>query len=148
MMGYSSTDGTNWSLRENVDLMDANHAGWLDITGKPAGPWPDVTYVGLASVSHSGLGNGNSTNAVTGQPYQAWVVYRNFGDTPTGVTVPTNPTVSAQHNADGSVTLTYTGNLYSSTTVNGSYTKVAAATSPFKVTPTAGQADTFYKAGP
>ncbi len=147
LMGYSSTDGTNWSLREDVDLMDANHAGWLDITGKPAGPWPDVTYVGLASVSHTGLGNGNPTNSVTGQPYQAWIVYRNFGDTPT-VIVPTNPTVSAQHNADGSVTLTYTDNLYSSTTANGTYTKVAGASSPFKVTPTASPAATFYKAGP
>jgi len=145
ILGYSSTDGTNWSQREDVDLMDANHAGWLDITGKPAGPWPDVTYVGLASVSHSGLGNGNGTNSVTGQPYQAWIVYRNFGDVPSAS--PTGPTVAAAHNTDGSVSLTYTGNLYSSPTVNGSYTKVSGATSPFKVTPT-GVSATFYKAGP
>jgi len=147
LMGYSGTDGTNWSLREDVNLMDANHAGWTNINGQPAGPWPDVTYVGLGSVSHTGLGNGNGTNSVTGQPYQAWIVYRNWGDTP-GTSTPTGPTVSAQHNTDGTVTLTFTGNLYSSATVNGTYTKVAAATSPFKVTPTAGQKDTFYKAGP
>jgi hypothetical protein len=148
MMGYSSTDGVNWSLREDVNLMDGAHAGWLNINGQPAGPWPDVAYVGLGSVSHTGFGNGNSTNAATSQPYQAWIVYRNFGDTPQ-TTVPTGPTVSIQHNGDGSVTLTYTGNLYSSATVNGTYTKVATATSPFKVTPpTSAPAATFYRAGP
>ena len=144
MKGYSSSDGTNWSLRQDVDLMDAGHAGFATISnGPPAGPLPDVMYVGLASTAHN-----NGTNATTLEPYQCWVVYRNFGDTPTAVTVPTNPTVSAQHNADGSVTLTYTDNLYSSTTANGTYTKVAGATSPFKVTPTASPAATFYKAGP
>jgi len=149
MMGYSGTDGTNWSLREDVDLMDANHAGWLDITGKPAGPLPDVLYVGMGSVSHTGYGNGNPTNNATGLPYQAWIIYRNFGDTPT-TTVITTPTLSVVHNADGTISLTYTGNLYSSATVNGSFTKVAGASSPFKVTPgTSGvTAATFYRAGP
>lgn len=154
MFGYSSTDGVNWSQREDVNLLDANHAGWLDITGKPAGPMPDVLYVGLASVSHTGIGNGNATNSVggfappndvAGTPWLEWVVYRNFGDTPQ---VQGTPTLSVVHNSDGTVSVTYTGNLYSSTTVNGTYTKVASATSPFKVTPVPGTPATFYRAGP
>jgi hypothetical protein len=146
MLGYSGTDGVNWSLRQDVDLMDSAHAGWLDITGKPAGPLSDVLYVGLGSTSHTGEGNGNATSAATGLPYQCWVVYRNFGDTPTSA--PT-PTVSIQHNADGSISIAYTGNLYSSTTVNGTYTLMPSAPNPYKVTtPSTGPATTFYRAGP
>jgi hypothetical protein len=145
LLGYSGTDGVNWSLRQDVDLMDSTHAGWLDITGKPAGPLPEVLYVGLASTSHTGFGNNNTTNAATGLPYQCWVVYRNYGDTPSAV--PT-PTIAIQHNADGTVTITYTGNLYSSTTLKGTYTPVAGATNPYHVTPSAGPAATYYRAGP
>ena len=144
MMGYSSSDGTNWSLRQDVDLMDANHAGFGTISNGPAaGPLPDVLYVGLASTAHD-----NGTNATTVEPYQCWVVYRNFGDMPAAAPGP--PTLAVSHNADGTISLTYTGNLYSSATVNGSYTKVPAASSPFKVTPgTSGvTAATFYRAGP
>src|SRR5262249_25257930 len=110
LLGYSSSDGTNWSQREDVNLLDSNHAGWLTVDKKPAGPLPDVLYVGLASTSHTGFGNGNAANS-DGNPYQCWVVYRNYGDTPTAV-VPTNPTVAVVSNPDGSVTITFTGNLY------------------------------------
>jgi hypothetical protein len=145
MMGYSSSDGINWSLRQDVDLMDAGHAGFATISnGPPAGPLPDVLYVGLASTAHN-----NGTNATTLEPYQCWVVYRDFGDT-TPQAVGGSPTVSVAHNADGTITLTYTGNLYSSAAVNGSYTKVTGATSPFNVNPKASGAatSTFYRAGP
>lgn len=157
LMGYSGTDGTNWSLREDVDLNDANHAGWTNIAGVAAGPWPAVTYVGLGSVSHTGFGNGNPTNNGTvgsfpyspvGQPYQAWIVYRNWGDTPS-VSTPPTPTLTFVRNSDGTVTLTYTGNLYSSPIANGTYSLVTGAVSPFKVNPlTSGVAATFYRAGP
>ena len=145
MMGYSSSDGANWNLIQDVDLMDATHAGFATISnGPPAGPLPDVLYVGLASTAHN-----NGTNAITSEPYQCWVVYRNWGDT-AGQAVGGSPTVSVAHNADGTITLTYTGNLYSSAAVNGTYTKVSAATSPFNVNPKASGAatSTFYRAGP
>jgi hypothetical protein len=146
LMGYSSGDGTNWSLREDVDLNDSAHASFVTSAGTAAGAWPSVCYVGLGSTSHTGIGNGNPTNSATGLPYEAWVVYRNWGDT---VAVVVNPTLTFINNADGTVTLSYTGNLYSSDTVNGAYTLVLGALSPFVVNPKAsGKSAIFYRAGP
>jgi len=143
MMGYSSSDGINWSLREDVNLLDAAHAGVATVSnGPPAGPLPDVLYVGLASTAHN-----NGTNTATSMPYQCWVVYRDFGDMPAAA--PAQPTLGAAHNPDGTFTLTFTGNLYSSGAINGTYTKVTGATSPFPVNPaTVGAPATFYRAGP
>lgn len=47
------------------------------------------------------------------------------------------PTVAGVRNADGSLTLTFTGVLESADTVNGAYTTVPGATSPFNVSPAA-----------
>ena len=136
--------------------MDANHAGWLDTHAKPAGPLPDVLDVGLASTSHTGIGNGNPTNSIAplappndvlDTPWLCWVIYRDFGDTP-ATTIVTGATVAIASNADGTVTLTYIGNLYSSATVNGSFTKVPSASSPFTVNPKTSGNTTFYRAGP
>jgi len=89
MLGYSSSDGVNWDLRNDVDLNDDTHAGFLDLNGSPAGKWPDVCYVGLGSVSHTGIANNNATNegavgelpySPTGQPYSAYIIYRDYGD--------------------------------------------------------------------
>jgi hypothetical protein len=157
MLGYSSADGVNWDLRQDVDLNDANHAGFLDLNGKAAGPWPDVCYVGLGSTSHTGIGNNNSSNdgsvgefwySPSGQPFSAYIIYRDFGDVVAQAPPPNAPTLSASVGADGSVTLTYTGTLYSSDTVNGKYNAVTGATSPYKVTPkTSGKATAFYQSG-
>lgn len=155
LLGYSGTDGVNWSLRQDVDLNDATHAGFVnDLTTLPAGPWPDVCYVGLASTSHTGIGNGNPENTgVVGEywystinnPYSAFIIYRDYGDTP----IATVPTISETRNPDGTITIVYTGVLYSSDTVNGTYTPVASAASPFVVNPTtSGKTAVFYKAGP
>jgi hypothetical protein len=145
LLGYLSTDGVTWDLRQDVDLNDANHAGWLTADGiTPAGPWPSVCYVGLGSTSHTGVGNNNDINAGTGLPWQCWVSYRDFGDFVAVVT----PTLSIASNPDGTITLTFTGNLYSSGNVQGPYTIVPGATSPRVVDPKAGPATTFYRAGP
>jgi hypothetical protein len=157
LLGYSGNDGSNWSLRQDVDLNDTAHAGFVTIGGTNAGPFPDVVYLGLGSVSHTGIANNNATNAgavgefdysLTGDPYRCWVIYREFSEVvPAGT--PGLPSLTFVHNTDGTITLTYTGNLYSSQTVNGTYTKVASASSPFTVNPkTSGSPDTFYKAGP
>lgn len=148
LLGYISTDGQTWHQQQDADLNDANHAGWTTIDGtNKAGPFPSVCYVGMGSVSHTGFGNGNDTNNATGLPYQCWVVYRNFGDFSSN---PAPPPLSFVQNPDGSITLTFGGHLYSSTTVNGTYTVMSAATSPFKVTPQSSGSPpaNFYRAGP
>jgi hypothetical protein len=59
------------------------------------------------------------------------------------------PTLSFAPNADGSVTLTYTGTLYSSDTINSKFIPLAGATSPYKITPkTSGKAASFFESGP
>ena len=149
LFGYSSSDGQTWSQREDVDLNDAAHSGFLTSGGTNAGPWGTVAYVGLGSVSHTGVANGNATNARTGQPYQCWVIYRDWGDTAGGGG--TTPTLSVKNNGDGTITMTYTGNLYSSTTLSGTvtWTAVSGASSPYTVNAkTSGKATTFYRAGP
>jgi hypothetical protein len=165
LLGYSSSDGITWDLREDVDLRDTNgpptdpdgnqngHAGFVTRNGTPAGPMPDVLYVGLGSTSHTGFGNNNSMNDGTvgefwyspmGQPYSCFVIYRDYGDV---ATTPALPTLSFQVAADGTVTLTYTGTLVSSDTVNGTYQPVTGASSPFPVNPkTSGKPATFYQA--
>jgi len=120
---------------------------------------PDVLYVGLGSVSHTGIGNNNSMNDGMGgpngdgtglwysplnQPYSAWIIYRDYGDFATN---PVGPTLTYQVAADGTITLTYTGTLVSSDTVNGTYQTVAGASSPFTVKPaTATKPATYYQA--
>ena len=58
-----------------------------------------------------------------------------------GVTPPPSLSVGK---SGSTVTITYTGTLFSSSTVNGAYTAVAGATSPYTVPSTAGAA--FYRA--
>jgi hypothetical protein len=150
LMGYSSNDGQTWSLRENVDLNDAAHAGFITRSNTPAGPWPSVAYVGLATTAHNNNINNGSLSlpySPIGSPFACYAIYRNWGDTPS-IIAP--PTLSFVHNADGTITLTYSGNLYSSTTVSGTYSLVPGATNPYKVTPTAtgAAAAVFYRAGP
>jgi hypothetical protein len=153
LLGYSSSDGVEWSLRQDVDLNDDTHAGFLDLNGAPAGKWPDVCYVGLGSTSHTGIGNNNAMNegnvgefwySPIGQPYSCFVIYRDYGDFATATP---GPTLTFQVAADGTVTLTYTGTLVSSDTVNGTYQPVTGATSPFVVNPsTTAKPATFYQA--
>jgi len=121
LLGYSSSDGINWDLRQDVDLNDETHAGFLDVAGNPAGKWPDVVYVGLGSTSHTGIGNNSANNDGTvgetwyspiGKPYSAYIIYRDYGDVSGAVAPP--PT--------GEITLSYTvtgGNLVISWTGSG-----------------------------
>jgi hypothetical protein len=152
---YTSTTGADadWALWYTVDLNDSTHAGFLDIAGNPAGKWPDTCYVGVCSSSHTGIGNGNATNDVSGlelpysplnQPFGCYVIVRDYGD----VVIASAPTLSATTGADGKVTITYTGTLVSSDTANGTYAPVANATSPYVVDPKAAGAkpSSFYKA--
>ena len=77
------------------------------------------------------------------QPFGCYVIYRDYGDVVTAAV----PTLAFQVAANGTITLTYTGTLVSSDTVNGTYQPVTGATSPFPVNPKTGtKAATFYQA--
>lgn len=56
-----------------------------------------------------------------------------------------SPTVSVQRNANGTITLTYTGILVSSDTPNGTYAPVAGASSPFTFALPAVAVSKFYR---
>ncbi len=66
-----------------------------------------------------------------------------FGQT---VATAAPPTVAVTANADGTVTLNYTGTLQSSATLGGTFTPVAGATSPYTVTPATGPTSQLYRA--
>lgn len=84
-----------------------------------------------------------SKNLLTDNPDGKSVVALRTFNVPGGVV--TAPTISAVANADGSLTLTYSGTLISADSVNGTYTPVAGASSPFTVTPAAAAGVRFYR---
>jgi hypothetical protein len=132
--GYRSNDGVTWVDQGTTSLTDQQNYMYV-------GPFLAVETGNIWSAADFDVWNApfdpNFDRLFVAQ-------FRNFSE----VVVVTNPTLSAVKNADGSVTLTFTGGLYASSSVNGTYTKVASAVSPYKVTPTAGQAAGFYRAGP
>jgi len=67
-----------------------------------------------------------SKNQLTDNPDGKSVVALRTFNVPGGVIA--TPTIAASRNADGSLTITYTGTLVSSDTANGTYTAVAGAT--------------------
>jgi hypothetical protein len=66
------------------------------------------------------------------------------------VTADTIPTLTITRNGDGTFTLAYTGTLYSSPTVTGTYNPVSGASNPWTVDPkaTSAPATQYYRAGP
>jgi hypothetical protein len=62
----------------------------------------------------------------------------------------TVPTLTITRNSDGTFTLTYTGTLYSSPTVTGTYNPVSGASNPWTVNPkaTSASATQYYRAVP
>ncbi len=86
-----------------------------------------------------------SKNQLADNPDAKQVIAMRTFNVPGGVVVVT-PTVSVASNGDGSLNITFTGTLQESSTVNGSYSAVAGAVSPLKVTPGAGSGAKFYRA--
>ncbi|MGO8930665.1 MAG: hypothetical protein ACLQU3_27725 [Limisphaerales bacterium] len=126
---FRSDDGVNWvTLGETTWGVDDTNK--LDM--------PATVYVGPEFSPE----NGNITEAIDQGTFLAQ--FRDYGD------VVTQPTLSVAKNPDGTFTLTYTGTLYSSTTVNGTYTAVSGAATPFTVNPkaTGASPNVFYRAGP
>ena len=92
--------------------------------------------------------NGATINLNSGAPLKEVNFYTVFShpnpaDDPTASATSAVPSVSAKRNPDGSLTMTWTGNLLSSDTVNGSYLAVAGS-SPLTVQPSA--AARFFRA--
>ena len=130
---YRSGDGVNW-----VYLGETTWG--VDDASKT--PMPATVFVGPEFSPE----NGNVTIPADQGTFLASM--RDYGDTPTVTTAPP-PTLSLRSNSDGTFTLTYTGHLYSSATVNGTYSLVSGASSPYIVNPkNASAAQTFYRAGP
>lgn len=85
-----------------------------------------------------------SKNQTADNPDAKSVVALRTFNVPGGVV--TAPTVAATRNPDGSITLTYTGTLIGSDTINGAYTPVAGASGgTFTVTPGAAAGAKFYR---
>lgn len=144
LIGYSSTNGVDWSQRMDADLNDTNHAGFLDLAGKPAGKWPSVCYVGLGSTSHTGVGNTPQTNdgsvgetwySPIGQPFGCFVIYRDFGDVTPSAGPPASG-IKLSFSVSGSnlmVSWTGTGKLQSKTDLNSSTWTDIGTTNPATV---------------
>lgn len=118
---YTSTDGVNWTLN-NTHVTPATD---------PDPALPATVLVGMAVTSHD-----NSGNDVLAEG-----LYDSFSVVP--YTPVVDPQLKVARQA-GQITITWaTGTLVSSPTVNGTFTPVANATSPYAVAPTG--ATMFYQ---
>lgn len=123
---FRSDDGENW--------IELGSTTWgVDDAAKL--PMPDKLYVGADFSPEIG----NITNLEDRGTFLAQV--RNYGN----VSTIYQPPLQVGLNAAGKVVITWsTGTLVSSPTLNGAYTPVQNAVSPFEVTPGAGTS-TFYR---
>lgn len=111
MKSYVSYNGTDWIL--------------LDTHTTPAPTLPAALYIGMAVTAHD--------NAA-GFP-RAEVAYENFSIAPFG-NIPFEPNLRISQGATGIRIEWAQGTLVSSPTVDGAYTPVSNASSPYDVTPT------------
>ncbi len=126
------------------------------------GAWHHVVFTVLRAGETVTYTDGNSVGVTDGQmdevavwrrvlsPVDVSTLFTNgsnsknlFGQT---VATAAPPTVAVTANADGTVTLNYTGTLQSSATLGGTFTPVAGATSPYTVTPATGPTSQLYRA--
>jgi Immunoglobulin I-set domain len=126
---FRSADGVNW------ELLGQTVWGQDDQTHTTM---PQLMYVGPEYSPE----NGNVTVVADQGTFLAQ--FRDYGD----YSAITQPTLSVTRNANGTFTLNYTGTLYSSATVKGTYAPVAGASNPFTVNPKATGAApaAFYRA--
>jgi hypothetical protein len=122
---FRSADGVNWQV------LGTTTWGVTNVT------MPDTVYVGPEFSPE----NGNITSTSDQGTFLAQ--FRDYGDYVASV-APFNPQLTIGFSA-GQVTITWTtGTLVSSSTVNGTYTSVANATSPYVFTPPPGP-PMFYR---
>lgn len=125
---FRSDDGTNW--------VNLGSTTWgADDASKT--PMPDALFVGPEFSPE----NGNVTQLADRGIFLAAI--REYGNYTGGIGF--DPQLKIGADATGKITVTWTsGTLVSSPTVQGTYTAVQNATSPFVVTPAAGTT-TFYR---
>lgn len=122
---YRSDDGVNWVTMGSTTWGQDD----LSKTGMP-----NTVYVGPEFSPENG-------NIATADQGTFLVQFRDYGN----YVAVFNPQLKIGADATGKVAVTWsTGTLMSSPTVNGTYTPVQNATSPFPVTP-AGGSTTFYR---
>jgi hypothetical protein len=115
---FRSADGVNW------ELLGQTVWGQDDQT---LTPMPNTVFVGPEFSPE----NGNITLPIDQGTFM--VEYRDYGD----YVATFNPQLSVAANGPGKLTITWSsGTLLSSATVNGTYTAVTGATSPYAVTAT------------
>lgn len=110
---YWSNNGVSWNLMGTYTV--------------PAPAWPATTYVGMAVTSHD--------NAATAPLAQA--VFNQFSVKEFQAVVDPAEFTSVTRNPDGTVVVEWTGGgtLLSAPAVNGPWTSVAGASSPYQLTP-------------
>lgn len=128
--GYRGEDGVSWTDQGTTVLTDQQAEMYVGMSLTPE----------TANIAWTG-------HDVWVDPYDPAhdllfvAQFRNFGNTSSPA--PT-PTISFAKNASGQLVITYVGTLVASVTVNGTYTPVAGATSPY-IVPTTGAA-MFFRA--
>jgi hypothetical protein len=164
----SSTWWTNWHhlvVQKKLSTKEIWIDGKLFLTGDSSSPLPtDFTEAWLGfdppdnarlrgviddfAVFATGLTEATITNLVAGTLPTALpastklLAYWNFNDAPAVVVTPTIGIAP-----EGAVLkITYTGILQSTATIGGQWNDVQGATSPYSVTPAAGQGSSFYRA--
>jgi hypothetical protein len=120
---FVSTDGMTWQQRATEDA---------STVGTEPRPLPNTVYVGIATTAHIGVGGPLEYNFSEYADYNSSYVAE-----------PPRPTMTWQRSA-GQLTITYTGTLQSSETVNGTYTDVQGAISPYNVNTATG--DKYFRA--
>jgi hypothetical protein len=128
LQGYWSSNGVAW-VQE----------GLVDISTNANGPLPASVYIGICCTSHQN----DPVTAITPLYYYT----ASFADYNTSFVAPTNtgPATIKVGKTGNTVTITYTGTLQSSGTVNGTYSDVSGATSPYTV-PVSASPEKFYRA--
>jgi hypothetical protein len=110
---------------------------WVPIGSTTAADWgtdmPGTLYVGPEFSPE----NGNAVG-FEGRFVAKFRDYRDHGAA--------RPTLAVTKNSDGTFTLNYTGTLVSADTVNGTYTPVPGASTPWPVNPNTAGAKQFYRA--
>jgi hypothetical protein len=124
LSAYWSSNGVSW-VQEALTDLSTNFNGAL----------PATVYVGICCTAHD-----NDAQTVETPRFYYSASFDNYNSSFVAVNLPTIGVVRS----GSTVTINYSGTLVSSGTVNGTYTPVTGATSPYTVPTGAGPAQ-FYK---
>jgi len=130
LTAYYGNNGADWTMLAATDVA----------TNADNPVLPATLFVGICTTAHN-----NDSPTASPQLYWNTAEYASYESVYVPTTPPKNPTISVAKQGNSWV-ITYTGTLYSATAVDGSYSAVSGATSPYTV-PTGTGTMKFYKAG-